>query len=705
MNAKRAIASVLLTISAAAAPARADLVHQWKFNGFATDSVGSAHGTFGGGASIVGDRLSLDGIDDQVLTSPIDATITERTLVSWVSLNDLNQPGGGSALSIQVGAGSGAAGFDGIVYGERAAMQWMAGSNGFSRSVLNNGGAAETVTNPGEVMMAITYAANNDITIYRNGAEYASAANATQGSINTYTGGVADVLFGRRHDGAGNPLNGFVNEARIYNEVLSPSEIADVFADGPDLSPSDPPPPPPGPELLHQWTFNGDARDQVGMAHGALSGGAALVGDRLSLDGVAGSLMRTGQTGNAIAAKTLVSWVSLNDFTISNKGSVLTLQNNAAGSIFDGIVYGEAAAQKWMAGSNGFARTQNPQTFGTEETVGEPGEVMMAIVYDADNSITLYRNGVEYGSYTKGSLQSFATNALVQIGPRHGDNPAVFDGFINEARIYGGALDAAAISDLFAEGPSLIANPPPPGPELRHQWTFEDGTADDSVGTAHGQLLGGAQIAGGRLQLDGIDDSMRSATIDETISSKTMIAWVSLDNLTQRAGSVLSLENPTGADVFDGIVFGERTAGQWMNGSNNFARSKPDNGGAAETVAAPGEVMLAIVYEDDGSITMYRDGAFYADATQGTLQTYPADVSDVLIGLRHVDSAGVVGTADGADPYLAGSVNEARIYSGALTAADIESIYNAGPVPEPGTAVLALLALAGALVARRRRPE
>jgi hypothetical protein len=87
------------------------------------------------------------------------------------------------------------------------------------------------------------YAADNSISIYRDGALYASAANASQGVLNTYNGGLANVIFGRRHDGAGNPLNGFINEARIYNSVLSPTEVNNIFLSGPDLTPSDPPPP------------------------------------------------------------------------------------------------------------------------------------------------------------------------------------------------------------------------------------------------------------------------------------------------------------------------------------------------------------------------------------------------------------------------------------------------------------------------------
>ena len=38
---------------------------------------------------------------------------------------------------------------------------------------------------------------------------------------------------------------------------------------------------------------------------------------------------------------------------------------------------------------------------------------------------------------------------------------------------------------------------------LRHLYTFNDGTANDSVGTAHGTLFGGAAVSGGEVQLLG----------------------------------------------------------------------------------------------------------------------------------------------------------------------------------------------------------
>ena len=50
--------------------------------------------------------------------------------------------------------------------------------------------------------------------------------------------------------------------------------------------------------------------------------------------------------------KTLVVWASPADLD-QKGGSVLTIEK--PGEIFDGIVFGEVAASKWMAGSNAFS--------------------------------------------------------------------------------------------------------------------------------------------------------------------------------------------------------------------------------------------------------------------------------------------------------------------------------------------------------------
>ena len=86
--------------------------------------------------------------------------------------------------------------------------------------------------------------------------------------------------------------------------------------------------------------------------------------------------------------KTLVSWVHL-DNTTQQGGSALTVQ---VGDQFDGIVFGEKAAGKWMAGSNMWYRTQADQAPNPVELASPDELIQIAVVYEG-RQIRIYRNG------------------------------------------------------------------------------------------------------------------------------------------------------------------------------------------------------------------------------------------------------------------------------------------------------------------------
>ncbi|MEE3372662.1 MAG: DUF1553 domain-containing protein [Planctomycetota bacterium] len=204
-----------------------------------------------------------------------------------------------------------------------------------------------------------------------------------------------------------------------------------------------------------------------------------------------------------------------------------------------------------------------------------------------------------------------------------------------------------------------------PAPYAR--WSF-DGDGRDSVGTHHGQLLDGAVVRNGRLILDGIAASMRTAPLDRDLQEKTLEAWVSLSRLNQGGGGVVGVDTPNG-QFFDSIVYGEINPRHWMAGSEGFRRTQ-DPGGPEET-AQPGEMIhLVIVYAKDNSITVYRNGERYgATYSKGTVRPFLKAKARFLFGYRSA----------GANPPLAGEVDEARVYTRALTPDQVFASYRAGP--------------------------
>ena len=190
--------------------------------------------------------------------------------------------------------------------------------------------------------------------------------------------------------------------------------------------------------------------------------------------------------------KTLVSWVCLAN-TTQQGGSALTIQS---GDRFDGIVFGERAAGKWMAGSEIHARTQADQQASPVEKADSKTLVQMAVSYHG-NRITIYRNGEPCASYEANNIDLLsAKDTIAVFGLRHqgtgsGNN---LQGSIDDARIYDRALTADEIRQLEPNKESAI--------KPYAWWTFEKGMETDRMGRFPvNNLDGGAKIEGGRLIL------------------------------------------------------------------------------------------------------------------------------------------------------------------------------------------------------------
>ena len=206
-----------------------------------------------------------------------------------------------------------------------------------------------------------------------------------------------------------------------------------------------------------------------------------------------------------------------------------------------------------------------------------------------------------------------------------------------------------------------------PAPLAR--WSFEEDLRD-AVGAMHGRAEGGAVVRGGRLILNGTNAWVVTAPLPANLREKTLEVWAALAGLDQKGGGALTVQTPD-SENFDSIVFGEREPARWIAGSDFFRRTQ-DFGGPVET-AKPGELIhLAAVYGNDNSITLYRNGTRYGKSYQhGTLQPFAAGSARVVLGKRHLAS-GVTA--------LAGEIEEARLYSRALTAEEVSASFEAGTI-------------------------
>ena len=165
----------------------------------------------------------------------------------------------------------------------------------------------------------------------------------------------------------------------------------------------------------------------------------------LLLDGQ--SYIATEPVGVDFSTKTLSVWVTVDPLEQSG-GGILSLQT-LDGSIFDAIVYGEREAKQWMAGSNGFARSQSFQA--PQEDSPADQRIHIAIRYQADGTIQAFRNGTPYGTPYQTSTQNFQGNSSQFLfGLRHGPpgGNRFFKGVIHSAACFDSALSDDAIAQL-----------------------------------------------------------------------------------------------------------------------------------------------------------------------------------------------------------------------------------------------------------------
>jgi Protein of unknown function (DUF1553)/Protein of unknown function (DUF1549)/Planctomycete cytochrome C/Concanavalin A-like lectin/glucanases superfamily len=192
---------------------------RWDFTKSGKDEVGGIEVSLRNGAQLKADGLRLAG-DAYAMTGRLPHRIQAKTLTATVRLANQSQRGG-ALLSLQSLDGSR---FDAIVFGEREAGKWMAGSE-FFRRTKDLGGPRETdIDEP--VHLAIVYLSDGTITAYRNGLALGKPYKAD--NTLTLEPNEWNLLFGLRHSPAGGNkhLVGTIVRAELYNRALTAQELA-----------------------------------------------------------------------------------------------------------------------------------------------------------------------------------------------------------------------------------------------------------------------------------------------------------------------------------------------------------------------------------------------------------------------------------------------------------------------------------------------
>jgi hypothetical protein len=457
--------------------------------------------------------------------------------------------------------------------------------------------------------------------------------------------------------------------------------------------------------IVNRYSFtDGDtiAVDSISGRDGVLTGTAAISGNQLVLDG-GGTVELPGDVLDpGLQSVTIEVWFELN--AAQNWQRIFDFgetQNDAGGNTMFYTPTSGAGDSRFVISTNGVPSWQTGEDMVTSTAIEPNTPTHIACVYDgAVPEIRLYQDGSLVGSTPTTMSLSGVSRMFAYIGDAVYTPDPHLDGSIDEFRIYETALTDTALTDAEVME-SFLAGPDAEAPSRPvHSYTFEDGTANDSVGSAHGTLVGDAAVVNGQLVLDGDGDWMDMPG--------DIIAMNTYEELTIEVMFTSVAGGNTGFHTL--TVFGQDGTEENPGWGYKYLCLQPARGdnvsrGMIQTSSMginpwEAETGVSDVVEHDDGLEHHMvctvddtELAFYVD---GVLIGTAALAPDNSIAGISTDAARIGKGVYGVDPLWAGSVEELNIYNRALSLAEVQANYAAGPQKEgpapvdPGTEGLML---------------
>ena len=413
------------------------------------------------------------------------------------------------------------------------------------------------------------------------------------------------------------------------------------------------------PVLTNDWSafypFNAGAREHLGLYNGTLRNSAVItndpaLGNVLNLDGVTNFVSLPLSAANASTFAAWVKWCGganwqrIFDFGVSTTNYFfLTPQAYGGAMRFAITTNGNAAEQQINA----------PAALPTNSWIH------VAVTLDGTRGV-LYLNGAPVATNSALTIRPWQILAKSNyVGKSQWPDP-LFAGQISSFRIFGRALSDAEIRDLAWAHPALA-----------HRYSFSTNAltaAWDSIGMAHGTLMGNAIVTNNALQLTGSSGGYVNLPggLVSGSSAVTLEFWATL-GANGNWARVVDFGNISGSSGSQYFFFSPHTSlgGQRMELSTN----------TTTTFDIPGILdnrtvhVVCIVDPANQYAAVYTNSVLEAALTTTWPTFTSVSTAWSFIG-RSLFSA---------DAWLNANLDELRIYDGRLTADEIAADYTAGP--------------------------
>ena len=711
------------------------LVGWWTFDGKnmvsnVADSSGQGnHGNLNGQTSTttvpgkLGQALSFDGSND------------------YVALGDVNDLSGSQGVTVSAWVRPSAIGTNGILWrGEssvtKAYSLFLLSTDEirFRVTTTSTGSetsaALDTTTSPISTLnqwyhIAGIYSDSDDtMRIYVNGSQVVSNGALASGVL-------ADGAFIETigSSNTSNLFNGSLDDVRIYNRALTATEVRQLYNLGAATKVNTSPRATSGAGLnavlVGYWTFDGKDTPWT-------SATAATTIDK-SGNGNTGTLTSmnqatspaSGKLGQALSFDKVDDYVnvgsasSLDDIQLQGGGGVtysvwIYPRSNGEGgngeiiqkSFFSAGGWGFYTASNDLRFQKDFDGANNLIAFTNNDVLQFNQWYHVVMTWDGSaliSGVGFYVNGVNQTttgtSNGDGNAVSDAALSII-IGGISGS--FTFDGFIDDVRVYNRVLSAGEVTQLYNQGAATKVNASPRATSgaglnsgLVGYWTFDgknmtSNVADSSGSGNTGYLLGQTSTTtvlgklGQALSFDGVDDYVSLSNFSNFNFSKpaTFSAWVKSTSTSETLNSLYAVGDKDQTHEYTAVYFGGNPTGSLTNELIAVARQyEPDSSTyiVGYTTTNRSEIfngkwhLITITWSD--SVRIYLDGV------SKTVSVGTGSNNGTYGGHPGVDTALIGGSMyNGTVPYgkLNTALDDVRIYNRALTATEIQQLYNLG---------------------------
>jgi hypothetical protein len=401
------------------------------------------------------------------------------------------------------------------------------------------------------------------------------------------------------------------------------------------------------PSLLQRFTFNNTYYSVTQTANFIANSGTSFVQDR---NGNANSALQINNTGTiaeiyalpiGINARTVSLWVKITSFNSSGFNFIFNYGN---GITSYGAYLDQISVKHFGNNTNHNVATTN--------TLNE--WVHYAFTYNGTIS-RVYRNGIQIGTQAL-SLNTHNNNNIFRLGLSETGGSTYFVGAIDDLEIYNRALTANEIYELYGSNATPVV-----------AWDFT-GTTSSTTG-----LYPFSTSTNTFLNNDRFNVASRALYINNSGSVATGVAPLPTGNA---ARTISFWFKRSQSDFQELFVYGSSGGGScfglYVTANGSFVNYYTNNGSVyAAMSGSPNQPIapdtwhfITVVYTQDSS-NIYRNGIPIAQFSNNVTLTTVG--TNLRLGM-------VLTTSQ--NPFQ-GTIDEIKVYNGALSPAEIAASYNA----------------------------